>query len=467
MIVPLGDTYYMKFTTRNFSTGAPYTLAGTPVISVYEENNATQITAGITLTADYDSVTGLNNVAIVATSGNGYEVGKYYDVVITTGTVNSVSVVGEVVGSFRIGPAEAAAGIPDVNVLAWNDVLLTTTNPLPNAAAGAAGGLPTDSTGITAFNDISVADILNATIASYLTAGSLGEAIALGSAALVDSTITGTPTSTTFDFTGGSTTNGFYNDQLVYILSGTGIGQVRTILSSTYSGGTTTITVDEAYAVTPAASDRLAIIVTHVHPVTQIRDAILSDSTPFNGADIASILTDTGTTIPGVLGTPAGADMSTDIAAVKTDTTAILVDTGTTIPATLGTPVADIATDIAGVQADTDDIQTRIPAALVSGRMDSEVSSIGTSTTAATNLSASALGIVSTSVNDASATTTSFVTALTETTTDHYKGRIIVFTSGAVAGQATDITAYNGTTKAVTVTALTEAPANSVTFVIV
>ena len=81
MKVPLGDTYYKKFTTRQFSTGAPFTLAGTPVLSVYEENNLTQITAGVSVTVDYDTVTGLNEAAIVATTGNGYEVGKYYDIV--------------------------------------------------------------------------------------------------------------------------------------------------------------------------------------------------------------------------------------------------------------------------------------------------------------------------------------------------------------------------------------------------
>lgn len=116
MQIPLGDTYYTKFTTRSFSTGAPTTLAGTPVISAYEENNLTQITAGITLTVDYDSVTGMNDIAVVATSGNGYEVGKYYDLVITTGTVGGVSVVGEVVGHFRAMAAETVAGVPEVDV---------------------------------------------------------------------------------------------------------------------------------------------------------------------------------------------------------------------------------------------------------------------------------------------------------------------------------------------------------------
>ena len=147
MDIPLGDTYYLKFTTRQFSTGAPFTLAGTPAISVYEENNLTQITAGITLTADYDSVTGLNDVAIVATTGNGYEAGKYYNVVITTGTVDSVSVVGEVVGHFRMKAAETAAGIPAVDV----------THAGGSAASASSGVLAVNTTqieGVDATNQI-------------------------------------------------------------------------------------------------------------------------------------------------------------------------------------------------------------------------------------------------------------------------------------------------------------------------
>lgn len=45
--------------------------------------------------------------------------------------------------------------------------------------------------------------------------------------------------------------------------------------------------------------------------------------------------------------------------------------------ARIGAPVgASISADIAGVQADTDNIQTRLPAALVSGRMDASVSAM-------------------------------------------------------------------------------------------
>ena len=58
---------------------------------------------------------------------------------------------------------------------------------------------------------------------------------------------------------------------------------------------------------------------------------------------------------------------------------------------------------------------------------------------------------------------------ITEATGSHYNGRTIIFTTGVLAGQATDITAYSlvsGEGK-FTVTALTEAPANNDQFIII
>jgi len=78
-------------------------------------------------------------------------------------------------------------------------------------------------------------------------------------------------------------------------------------------------------------------------------------------------------------------------------------------------------------------------------------------------------GIVSdeSTVNDASATTTSFVTALTEATDDHYNQKVITFIDGNLSGQSRVISDYNGTTKAITVDeAFTEAPANGDGFII-
>lgn len=84
---------------------------------------------------------------------------------------------------------------------------------------------------------------------------------------------------------------------------------------------------------------------------------------------------------------------------------------------------------------------------------------------AAQQLARSASTIVNSSV--VSGTTTSIVTSLTETTNDHYKSRVIIFTSGALQNQVAEVTAYNGTTKALTVSALTEAPQSGDTFILV
>lgn len=94
------------------------------------------------------------------------------------------------------------------------------------------------------------------------------------------------------------------------------------------------------------------------------------------------------------------------------------------------------------------------------------------SATAASKLASSAAGIVTGTVDTAAftATTTEFeADDITEATADHYNGRVVVFTSGNVAGQASDITDYalSGSNGHFTVTALTEAPDNNATFVIV
>ncbi len=132
------------------------------------------------------------------------------------------------------------------------------------------------------------------------------------------------------------------------------------------------------------------------------------------------------------------------------------------------------ATDITNItmsdnaRLDTDQINAQADLALTDAtNVSANIEQIGGSATSASNLAASALGIISTTVNDAGASTTAFVISSSEATDDHFIGRIIVFTSGALAGQATDITDYVGSTKTVTVTALTEAPANGVSFVIV
>jgi hypothetical protein len=92
----------LKFTTVT-TAGVPVTLAGSPAISVYKANGTTQSTTGVTLTVDFDGVTGLHHVRIdTSADGTFYAAAADFQVVITTGTVSAASVVGYVIGAFSL-----------------------------------------------------------------------------------------------------------------------------------------------------------------------------------------------------------------------------------------------------------------------------------------------------------------------------------------------------------------------------
>lgn len=102
-----GDTLSFAFTTVT-TTGAPTQLAGTPAIRCYKNATATQDDSGITLAVDFHSITGLNMVTIdTSADGTFYADGADFTVIISTGTVGGVSVVGYVVASFSLSHRSA------------------------------------------------------------------------------------------------------------------------------------------------------------------------------------------------------------------------------------------------------------------------------------------------------------------------------------------------------------------------
>lgn len=107
MGVSLGTTVDFNFTTRAGNPPVPFALAGSPAVSAYRNNSTTQITAGITLTTPFDSVTGLTHVRAVLSAGNGYATGDEIDFVLTSGTVDGNSVVGEVLHHEQIEKTDA------------------------------------------------------------------------------------------------------------------------------------------------------------------------------------------------------------------------------------------------------------------------------------------------------------------------------------------------------------------------
>lgn len=98
----LGDFAVGAVVDCDFPTavnGAPFALAGSPVVSVYCGNNTTESTTGLTLTAPFDGQAGLNHIRFDTST---YSAGQECSFVVTTGTVNGVSVVGAVVGGLSL-----------------------------------------------------------------------------------------------------------------------------------------------------------------------------------------------------------------------------------------------------------------------------------------------------------------------------------------------------------------------------
>jgi len=136
-----GATVRHSFNTHK-ADGTPATLSGTPVCKVYKDGSTTtEATTGVTLTVDFDSITGLNEIAVdTSADGTFYAAGSDYKVLLTAGTVDSVSVVGSVVMRFSIANrrTEAVVGYIDTEVAA----IKAKTDNLP-AAPAATGDIPT------------------------------------------------------------------------------------------------------------------------------------------------------------------------------------------------------------------------------------------------------------------------------------------------------------------------------------
>ena len=108
MANPLGDfdpgtILYFKFPSVNPSTGAAFTLAGTPSLAAWKDSSVTSSTAGFTLSVDFGGITGSNHVTLdTGASASFYAAGSFFDVTIAAGTVNSVSAVGMAVAQFTL-----------------------------------------------------------------------------------------------------------------------------------------------------------------------------------------------------------------------------------------------------------------------------------------------------------------------------------------------------------------------------
>lgn len=321
--IRLGETLDFKFCTTAAATGAPTTLAGTPVISAYVGNSVTQITAGITLTVDFDAVTGLHNVRVVATSGNGYATASNYQLVITTGTVGGTSAVGYVIGEFSIEARSAvmpttAARTLDVSAtgeagLDWANVggattavsltnttvaTVTTTTTATNvttvnglaagvvtAAAIATGAIDADAISADFGTEVAAA-VWTDTLTTY-TAGMAGKRLkGITAIPVIEGTINdAAATTTSFITTLTGYGANFFVDTLCLIEYAADKWQANVV--TTYNTATGAMTFVEAFYAAPTNGLNIALSMTHIHPISQIQAGLALEATA------QSILTDT------------------------------------------------------------------------------------------------------------------------------------------------------------------------------
>jgi len=97
-----GATITLPWSTNDASGGSITTTLGS--IRVYKNDDLTQSTAGVTLSTDFDSVTGLHLITIdTSVDTTFYAMGNMYHVVLTGATIDSQTSLNHAIGSFAIG----------------------------------------------------------------------------------------------------------------------------------------------------------------------------------------------------------------------------------------------------------------------------------------------------------------------------------------------------------------------------
>jgi hypothetical protein len=243
----------------------------------------------------------------------------------------------------------------------------------------------------------------------------------------------GTSSTITLDASASSTTD-FYKDDYVFILSGTGSGQARLVI--TYNGTSKVASITPNWATSPDNTSVFVIM-------------------PGAMADIVAWLA----MAPNVL-ISGRVDSNAQVVADKT---------GYNLTQTFPTNFASLIIDSNG-RVDLSKILGSAVNALISGRIDAQVGGIGENVIGGSSFTANAVSkfrAVASGTTDSGTTTSVTDSARTESPNDYWKGNFILFTSGDVAGQCRLITAFNSSTKIITFTPALTADADLVDYEII
>jgi hypothetical protein len=217
-----------KFVTTS-AAGVPSTWTGAPVAaSVYaSDSTTTEVTTGVTATADHDSVTGLNNINVDLSSAAFYAVAQDYAIVVTTGTVDGDSIVGYVPCTFSIENRTAMQALQPTTAGRTLDV--ATTGEAGIDLDNFAGNLPS-----TAY-DSSYYAAVNSEVLAALGMTGLTKLVA------VNTTIATLATQTSFTLTDGSPDDNAYNTFIGIVSDATTAHQKAGIAISDWTASSKTL----------------------------------------------------------------------------------------------------------------------------------------------------------------------------------------------------------------------------------
>lgn len=430
----------------NGADGASITRATNGTVAVYKGNSTTEITAGVTDTEDHDGDTGVHHCRIDTSADAAYSTGEDYTVRLKGGVIDGQTV-NAPIARFSIEhrynevvdydpPTNAefeARTVPAANYVETTD--------LPSNFGGmeiAADGSVLAGDGSEAYTSI------NPILSQLQTRTVAGDSSVVAAAGADGDTLKSL--SDQLDTVGG------YLDTEVAAILASVDTEVAAILADTNE-----IQIDWADGGRLDAILDARASQSSVNTIDGIVDDILLDTAEIGTAGAG--LTEAGGTGDHLTALASQSSVNTLAGYVDTEVAAIL---------------AAVDTEIAAILADTGELQTDWADG---GRLDLLLDAVKAVTdalgsTAAGRLKLSAETMVPGTVDNTgfSPTTTEFeADDITEATADHFNGRIVIFTSGALQYQATDITEYALASGRghFTVTALTEAPGNDVTFIIV
>ena len=112
--VPLNGTIHFDEVTSNPTTGEVSDADSAPTFAVFEEDNDTDLLSAAGVMIKRVGLTGNYKGSFTVSAANGFEVGKFYNVV-TEATVNSITAKTRSL-TFRVVRNESIVGVPRVDV---------------------------------------------------------------------------------------------------------------------------------------------------------------------------------------------------------------------------------------------------------------------------------------------------------------------------------------------------------------